>query len=501
VVEGVRWYLVALLIASLAGASATPIGAAVPGNNGRIAFASLRDGNYELYSMQPDATDVTRLTRNPAADIHPAWSPDGRRIAFASDRAGNPDIHVLEADGSGVARLTTSNGADFAPSWAPDATRIAFISNRDGNDEIYVMSVDGTAQTRLTTAPGNDENPAWSPDGKTLAFASTRTGAFSIYAMNADGSNQRRLTLGAGPDVSPSWSPDGQRIAFASNRDGNYEIYVMNADGTGQRRLTRNLAADLDPSWSPDGKQIAFTSTRDVTYEIYVMSADGTDQTRLTTNEVEDTTASWESIPIPPPVVANASFRARWRESVLTGALELKGDVPMPVSVDIALTQGTRLRLTRKLELPAGSFTRAIRLPSNLPPGPYVLDVTPGTSSQAYSPQSVRLELRAPTEGVVRSAHASTHPGGVPLNRFPNGTAIVFAHFSFAAMPRPGRVLTVSWYRPGGKLAGPQRRKAASRLIVAYVGGRNGAPLPRGVWHTVLRAGPTVVKRVSFRVG
>jgi Tol biopolymer transport system component len=500
-VERVRWCLVLLLVASLAGAAGGPTSAAVPGKNGRIAFASLRDGNYELYAMQADATDVTRLTRNPAADIHPAWSPGGRHLAFTSDRSGSPDIHVLTSDGSGVVRLTTSDGADFGPSWAPDATRIAFTSNRDGDNEIYVMNADGTAQTRLTNALGSDENPAWSPDGKTLAFASTRAGGFSIHAMDPDGSNQRRLTIGGGPNVSPSWSPDGKQIAFASNRDGNYEIYVMNADGTGQRRLTRNLAADLDPSWSPDGKQIAFTSTRDVTYEIYVMNADGTDQTRLTTNEVEDTTASWESIPIPPPVVAKASMRARWRESSLVGALELEGDVATPVSVDLALKQGARVRLARTLELQAGSFTRAIPLPRGLLPGPYVLEVTPLVSSSAFSPQSVELTLGSPAEGVVRSAHTSTHPGGVPLTRFPRGTPIVFAHFSLAAMPRRGRVLTVSWYRPGGKLAGPKRRKAASRLVVAYVGGRNGAPLPTGRWRAVLRAGPTIVKQLSFRIG
>jgi hypothetical protein len=92
-------------------------------------------------------------------------------------------------------------------------------------------------------------------------------------------------------------------------------------------------------------------------------------------------------------------------------------------------------------------------------------------------------------------------PGGVPLLRFPPRTSIVFAQFSFAALPRPGAPLTVSWYRPGGKLAGLPRRKPASSPVVAFVGGRNGAPLPRGAWQCVLRAGKVVVKRLRFRVG
>ena len=52
--------------------------------------------------MQPDASNQTRLTRNPAADIDPAWSPDGGRIAFTSDRDSNPEIYVVATDGSGV---------------------------------------------------------------------------------------------------------------------------------------------------------------------------------------------------------------------------------------------------------------------------------------------------------------------------------------------------------------------------------------------------------------
>jgi Tol biopolymer transport system component len=499
-VLGLRWCAVALFAVSVGGASATPTNAAFPGRNGLIVFSSTRDGNYELYTMQPDASEQTRVTHDPAADIDPAWSPDGGRIAFTSDRDGNPEIYVAGADGTGVVRLTQSAGFNVDPTWSPDGRRIAFTSNRTGNDDIYAMNADGSGQTSLTSDPAADENPAWSPDGTAIAFASARSGSLSIYTMNADGSNLKRLSSGPGDDVSPSWSPDGKRIAFASNRDGNYEIYVMNADGTGQTRLTRNFAADLDPVWSPDGKAIAFTSARDANYEIYAMADDGSGQTRLTTNEVEDTTADWQSLPIPPPVVANARFSVRWRESAVLGSLVVSGTVGVPVAVDLVLRQAGVERLARRLALPAGAFDRAVKLPKSLVPGAYELEVTPEPGAQ-FSSQTLELALPSPREGVVDDAYTSTNPGGVPVRRFPPRTSTVFAQFRFAARPRPGLVLTVSWYKPNGRLAAPPVRKPVSTLVVSYVSSRQGQALPRGAWRSVLRAGRTVVKRLSFRVG
>src|SRR2546426_8629460 len=72
------------------------------------------------------------------------------RIAFVSNRAGNDEIYVMKADGTGVTRLTNNSAADLEPAWSPDGTRLAFVSHRAGNDEIYVMNANGTGVTRLT---------------------------------------------------------------------------------------------------------------------------------------------------------------------------------------------------------------------------------------------------------------------------------------------------------------------------------------------------------------
>jgi Tol biopolymer transport system component len=284
-----------------------------PGPNGQIAFSSNRDGNFEIYSMNDDGSDVTRLTDNDANDFDPSWSPDGEKIAFVSfrDDSNNMEIYVMNADGSDQTRLTDNDDAlDREPSWSPDGEKIVFASNRDGNYEIYTMNADGSDQTRLTdNDDALDREPSWSPDGEKIAFVSDRdsTGegdevgdVNAIYSLDADdGSDVTRLTDTDVPlDSHPTWSPDGDRIAFVSFRDGNNEIYSLDADdGSDVTRLTDDARNDLYPTWSPDGEKIAFVSDRDSTGEgdeIYSLDADdGSDVTRLTDNDADDREPDW----------------------------------------------------------------------------------------------------------------------------------------------------------------------------------------------------------------
>ena len=225
---------------------------------------------------------TTNLTKNPAADQMQAWSPDGSRIAFASNRDGNPEVYVMNADGTGQTRLTNNPAIDDGPAWSPDGSQIAFASYRSGDWEVYVMNTDGTAQTNLTTNPAWDIWPVWSPDGSQIAFVSDRDGNYEVYVMNADGTGQTNLTNNPAIDDWPVWSPDGSQIAFLSNRDGDGEVYVMNADGTAQTNLTGNPAEDFWPVWSPDGFHTAFVSDRVGNREIYVMNADGSEKVYVT---------------------------------------------------------------------------------------------------------------------------------------------------------------------------------------------------------------------------
>lgn len=258
-----------------------------------IAFASLRDENWEIYVMNADGTGLARRTDEPGNDVAPAWSPDGRHIAFASNRAGNFDIYVMNADGSEVTQLTDDPGDDFSPRWSPDGRKLAFHSERENNVDVYVMNADGSGQTRLTFDRGRELSPTWSPDGLKIAYTSDRDRNFDIYVMNADGSVHTRITSDRAADTAPAWSPDGRKLAFTSKRDGNWEIYLINADGTGLTRLTSHPADDFAPAWSANGASLAFYSIRNLNYEIYVMDVAGGTVRRLTDNAALDADPAW----------------------------------------------------------------------------------------------------------------------------------------------------------------------------------------------------------------
>ena len=247
----------------------------------KIAFVSGSDGNFEIYVMNVNGSNQTRLTYNDADDCDPAWSPDGRKIAFYSNRDGNHEIYVMNADGSSQTRLTYNTARDWQPVWSPDGRKIAFASDRSGYWQIYVMNADGSNQARLTHSAWTDWVPAWSPDGRKIAFVSDRDGNSEIYVMKSDGTNQIRLTYNDAGDRDPTWSPDGTRIAFSSHRDGDEQVYIMNSDGSNQSRLTYSSGYNWYSGWSPGGEKIAFSSTRTGTHKIYVMNRDGSNQTQV----------------------------------------------------------------------------------------------------------------------------------------------------------------------------------------------------------------------------
>jgi Tol biopolymer transport system component len=271
----------------------------------KIAFQSNRDGDFEIYVMNADGSGQRRLTQNPAKDVSPVWSPDGRRIAFASDRGGTrfSDIYVMNADGSRPHRLTRSPADDTSPAWSPNGRKIAFVSDRgtgfDYNTNIWVMNADGSHPRQLTDALSVAHDPAWSPDGRKIAFAAGEYTS-QIYVMNADGSHMRLLTRARSGGAAPAWSPDGRKIAFASGAratstpaDDPGKIYVMKPNGSARRNLSRNAAGDTGPAWSPDGRRIAFARQSGSSSEIYVMNADGSGQKKLTQSPGFNESPSW----------------------------------------------------------------------------------------------------------------------------------------------------------------------------------------------------------------
>lgn len=241
----------------------------------------------DIFVVNADGSQNTRVTADSAYDSFPLWSPDGQRIAFARDGDGTRFLYVMQADGSQQTQLTGSSVNTFLPglhySWSPDGQRIAFVVQQGYGASILIADAGGGGLTNMPRHLQRDYWPVWSPDGKKIAFLSEEWGTYdpadaypppggppalayladgccagNIYVMNPDGSQQTQLTTwGGGP---PVWSPDSSKIAYISNRDitDRYSnIYAMNAEGGQQTRLL-TAGAGTPLIWSPDGQYIAF---------------------------------------------------------------------------------------------------------------------------------------------------------------------------------------------------------------------------------------------------
>ena len=130
----------------------------------KIAFVSTREGDDGIYVMNPDGTNVVKLTTNGVAAYYdfPDWSPDGTKIAFnrLTPREGN-SIYVMNADGTNVVNINEHAIYDTTPAWSPDGTKIAFGKNKGIHADIYVINADGTDEINITNNPGYDSSPTW----------------------------------------------------------------------------------------------------------------------------------------------------------------------------------------------------------------------------------------------------------------------------------------------------------------------------------------------------
>ena len=139
-------------------------------------------------------------------NFSPSFSPDGKRIVFLSDRdfsswGSSNEIYTMDSDGTNQTRVTKNDYDDGSPCFSPDGKQIAFTSVRAGKSQIFVMNADGTNAIQLTRDGAN--SPCFSPDGQHIVYGSGNESEQRIFIMNRDGTKPKKLTNGS----HPTWAP------------------------------------------------------------------------------------------------------------------------------------------------------------------------------------------------------------------------------------------------------------------------------------------------------
>jgi TolB protein len=228
-----------------------------------VIILSIEENGYaHLFVTIPGEMALTRITAGDWNDVTPSLSPDGTRLAFASDRDGFWDIYLLDLQTGGTQRLTNTPQYDSSPTWSPDLAWIVYETYEGDNLEIAIYSLSDPSQgpINLTDHPAADITPAWSPNGRQIVFISNRSGNNDVWLADLDRTDETRFVnlsnTAKAAESHPVWRADGTHIAWAAEAQdfGQSGIYTLNVS-EGDR--SQKWIGDGDwPAWSARGEEL-----------------------------------------------------------------------------------------------------------------------------------------------------------------------------------------------------------------------------------------------------
>jgi TolB protein len=198
---------------------------------------------YDIFTANPDGSDLKQLTKTPGYDAETTISEDGKKIVFTSLRHGDLDIYSMDANGKHVKQLTHELGYDGGPFFSPDRKWIIYRAYHPTSEKEISDYQELLKQNLI------------------------RPTSLELWIMKADGSGKHPITKLGAASFGPSFFPDGQRIIFSSNQGatggmGNFELYAINRDGTNLEQITHSDGFDGFPVFTPDGKKLVWASNR-----------------------------------------------------------------------------------------------------------------------------------------------------------------------------------------------------------------------------------------------
>lgn len=282
----------------------------------RLAFVSNRTGNGDIYVLNLETNDLSRLTFDDNADNLDAWSRDGRWIYFSSssrDISGMSDIFRVSATGGTPQQVSGDRyTSEFFAAPSPDGNAVAFSARGIANgqwwrkgrshiDESEIWLKTGDSYEQLTTRGAKQLWTMWSADGARIFYVSDRTGAQNVWTQPLKGQARQLTNFTDGRVLWASISYDGKQIVF----ERNFKIWTLNTDGgraaevaialrglpAGNLTERVNLSTQIrEIALSPDGKKIALVSRGEI---FAASSKDGGEAARVTNTVAPESFAAW----------------------------------------------------------------------------------------------------------------------------------------------------------------------------------------------------------------
>ncbi len=247
------------------------------------------DGNYAIYRVNPDGTDLRLLSESvspPANELVPAVSPDGEWVAYQSQYNG---VWKMRPDGTERCLVEAHGGGVATTGWSPDGTMILYNNVSTCSEDLYAVGPNCGSIGRLFVDAGVDIpepvafDVSWPIQSKLAVFGAGCGGSRTLYMWNQSTSHFESIPILGYHLNEMDLSPDGERFALSiqtTRPDGGVysNIYTANADGSGLRQLTFNTDSytyDVFPSWSPDGSKIVFCHQIPYDHVLQIVNADG----------------------------------------------------------------------------------------------------------------------------------------------------------------------------------------------------------------------------------
>ncbi len=212
--------------------------------------------SLQMFYATDQGEILKQLTPGPGYNAEATLSYDGKKIVFTSTRDGDLDIYTMNPDGSGVKRLTHELGYDGGPFFSSDGQWIVYRAHHPTTPDeaaryrsllagglveplqmdLFVMRTDGSERKQITKLGGASFAPSFFPDSKRIIFASNYehpdTSQFELYSIHRESGRLERITQVGGFQAFPMFSPDGRKLVFASNRNAKrpHEINIFIAD-------------------------------------------------------------------------------------------------------------------------------------------------------------------------------------------------------------------------------------------------------------------------------